>query len=119
MQEYLLLIRTKGDYCESMLPEQYQKHLQNVGDYIQKLTRDGKFQGAQPLQMTGTMLKGAKGSFKDGPFIESKEVIIGYYLIQAENLEEAKDIAKANPVFDETEAEIEIRLIKHEEGINS
>jgi hypothetical protein len=112
MQEYLLLIRTQGDYCESMLPEQYQKHLQNVGDYIQKLTLEGRFRSAQPLQIAGTMLKGGKGSFKDGPFIESKEVIIGYFLVLAENLDEAREIAKANPVFNETEASIEIRLIK-------
>lgn len=118
MQEYLFLIRTNGDYCDSMPAEQYKKHLQDVGNYVQKLIREGRFKGAQPLHMDGTMLQGSKGTFKDGPFIESKEVIIGYFLILADNLEEAKEIAKANPVFKETDARIEIRLVKHEEGIN-
>jgi hypothetical protein len=118
MQEYLFLIRTEGDYCAAMPPEQYQQHLKKVGNYIQKLMEEGKLKSAQPLQLDGTILRGNKGVFKDGPFIESKEVIIGYYLILAKDLNEAKEIAKANPVFEEIEARIEIRLIKHEKGIN-
>ncbi|MDP4263371.1 MAG: YciI family protein [Bacteroidota bacterium] len=118
MNEYLLLIRTEGDYCAEMPAEQYKAHLQKVGNYIQKLTSEGRFRGAQPLHLDGMMLQGNKGVFKDGPFIESKEVIIGYFLILAKDLQEAREIAKANPVFEETNARIEIRLIKHEEGIN-
>ena len=56
--------------------------------------------------------------FKDGPFIETKEVIVGYYHILAKDLNEAKELAKANPIFEDTEAWMEIRPIKHEEGIN-
>ena len=118
MKEYLLLIRTEGDYCASMPAEEYQNHLKEVGNYIAKLTQQGKLKSAQPLQMDGMMLQGGKGVFKDGPYIESKEVIIGYYLILASDINEARTIAKANPVFEETNARIEIREIKHETGIN-
>lgn len=118
MNEYLLLIRTEGDYCAEMPAGRYQEHLKKVGNYIQRLIQDGKFRGAQPLHLDGMMLQGNKGVFKDGPFIESKEVIIGYFLILARDLQEAREIAAANPVFEETNARIEIRLIKHEEGIN-
>src|SRR5882724_6533961 len=110
MNKYLLLIRTGGDYCEAMPVEQYQEHLKEVSNYIAKLTQQGKLKSAQPLQMEGMMLQGNKGVFKDGPFIETKEVIIGYYLILANDLNEIKEIAKANPVFKETDAQIEIRL---------
>jgi len=118
MQEYLLLIRTEGDYCEKMSSDQHQNHLRRVSDYIGNLVKEGKFKDAQPLAMQGTMLHGSKGVFKDGPFIESKEVIIGYFLVLAKDLDEAKAIAQAHPMFDETDARVEIRLIKHEEGIN-
>lgn len=33
----------------------------------------------------------------DGPFIESKETIGGYWFIRAESLEEAVEIARGNP----------------------
>ena len=118
MQEFLLFIRTEGDYCAAMPPEQYQQHIQKVGKYIERLTKEGKLIGAQPLQLNGLTLHGNKGVVKDGPFVESKEVIIGYYHILARDLDEANQIARANPVFEDTEASIDIRPIKQEEGIN-
>ena len=118
MKEFMLLIRTEGDYCADMPPEQYQKHIRKIGEYIGKLMKEGRLKGAQPLDMEGTLLHCNDGVFKDGPFVESKELIIGYFHILAKDLNEAREIAKANPVFEETEARIEIRAIKHEEGIN-
>ena len=118
MQEFLLLIWSEEDYCEKMTAEQHQAHLQKVGRYIERLTKEGKFISAQPLQMSGSMMRRVKGVFKDGPFNETKEVILGYFNILAQDLGEAKEIAKANPIFEDTDAWMEIRLIKHEEGVN-
>jgi len=117
MKEFMLLIRTEGDYCAEMLPENYQEHIRKVGNYIAKLVQEGRLKGAQPLEMEGTMIHGNKGVFKDGPFIESKEMIVGYFHILAKDLSEAIEIAKANPIFQDTEARIEVRAIKHEPGI--
>src|SRR5579872_5939060 len=119
MKEFMLLIRTEGDYCAGMAPEVYQHHIRKVGEYIDKLTKEGKLKGAQPLSMEGSILQGRKGVFKDGPFIESKELIVGYFHILAKDMEEAKELARANPIFEDTDsARIEIRMIKHEDGIN-
>src|SRR5215831_14013638 len=104
MQEFLLLIRTEGDYCAEMLPDQYQQHLNKVSDYIRNLKQQGRLIGAQPLSMNGEILQGKKGIFKDGPFIEAKEIIVGYYHILANDLADAKEIAKANPIFQDTNA---------------
>lgn len=118
MQEYMLFIKTNGDHLSTMSPEQQQAHVQKIGGYIGGLMESGTLKGAQPLEMGGVILHGSKGVFKDGPFNESKEVITGYFHIVAENLEEAVNIAKANPVFDEEDAVMEIRPIKKMDGIN-
>ena len=118
MKEFLLLIRTEGDYCAEMTTEQYQQHIDKVGNYIRNLNQQGKLIGAQPLSMNGEIVQGKKGIFKDGPFIETKEIIVGYFHIRAKDLSEAKEIAKANPIFKDTDARIEVREIKHEEEIN-
>lgn len=118
MKEFLLLVRTEGDYCAEMSDDQYQVHINKVDNYILNLKDQGKLIGAQPLSMNGEMIKGKKGAFKDGPFVETKEIIIGYYHILAQDLDEAKEIAKANPVFEDTAARIEVREIKKENGIN-
>jgi len=119
MKEFMLLIRTQGDHLNKLSPEQQQQHLQKVMGYIGGLMKDGKLKGAQPLEMEGTIISGAKGALKDGPFNETKEVIAGYFLIQAKDLNEAIAIAKNNPVFEDgTNARIEVRPIKVMEGIN-
>jgi hypothetical protein len=117
MKEFLLLIRAEGDYCEAMPPELYKAHIKKVGNCIDNLLKAGKLKGAQPLGMDGMMLSNDKKVFKDGPFIESKEVIVGYFHILAKDLSEAREIAMANPVFEDTDARIEIRAVKNEEGV--
>ena len=69
--------------------------------------------------MDGVIVSSGAGILKDGPFNETKEVIAGYFLVKANNLEEAIQIAKENPVFEDgTSARIEVRPIKVMEGIN-
>ncbi|MGD0209522.1 MAG: YciI family protein [Desulfomonilia bacterium] len=54
--------------------------------------------------------------WKEGPFNETKEVIVGYYHILAEDLGDAIAIAKGNPEFEYgTTARIEVRPIKMKE----
>lgn len=114
----MIFIKTKGDHLEGLSPEQQQAHVQKIGQYIGGLMESGKLKGAQPLAMNGAIIHGNRGTFKDGPFNESKEVIVGYFHIVAESLEEATEIAKANPMFDDAEGTIEVRPIKQMDGIN-
>jgi hypothetical protein len=119
MKEFMLIIRTQGDHLQALPAERQQQHLEKVMNYIGGLMKSEKLNGAQPLEMEGTIISGSHGKFKDGPFNETKEVIAGYFLIKANNMEEAVEIARANPVFEDgTNARIEIRPIKIMAGIN-
>lgn len=118
MKEFLFLIRTDGDHLEKLSPDNQQKHIQKVGAYIGNLMKEGRLKDAQPLEMEGTIITLKSGKLKDGPFNETKEVIAGYFLIQAQDLSEAIEMAKRNPVFEDESARIEIRPIKKMQGIN-
>ena len=118
MKEFLFLIRTEQDHLEKLSADKQQEHVQRVGVYIGELLKEGKLKGAQPLEMEGTIIATKNGKLKDGPFNESKEVIAGYFLIEANDLNEAMEIAKANPVFEDETARIEVRPIKKMAGIN-
>jgi hypothetical protein len=118
MPEFMLFIKTKGDHLQGMSPEQQQAHVKKIGDYIGSLMQQGKLKGAQPLDLSGAIIHGNRGAFKDGPFNESKEVIVGYFHVVAKNLEEAIAIAKANPMFEDSEGTVEVRPIKQMDGIN-
>ena len=113
MKEFMLLIRNDGDGKSALSPEQQQQFLNDCMVYIQNLIRDGKLKGAQPLVREGKMVSGRPGAFKDGPYNESKEIIVGYYHIIAKDMEEAIAIAQRNPEFAYIKgAKIEVRPIK-------
>lgn len=118
MKEFMLLIRTEGDHLAGMSAEQQQLHVQKIGNYIGDLMKNGKLKGAQPLDTDGKLIHGKKGVFRDGPYNESKEVIVGYFHILANDLNEAIEIAKANPMFQDAEGTVEVRPIKQMDGIN-
>src|SRR5438094_802915 len=109
MKQFLLLIRTEGDHLEKLSPQDQKAHIDRVGGYIGKLMQEGKLQSAQPLEMEGTIISSPKGKLKDGPFNETKEVIAGYFLLEAKDLQEAIAIARANPVLEDAQARIEVR----------
>jgi hypothetical protein len=118
MQEFMLFIRSEGNPITEFSPEQQQEHVLKVGGFIRQMVSEGKMKAAQPLEMDGTMLSYKNGSFVDGPFNETKEVISGYYHIMAKGLKGAIEIAKSDPRFEDGDWRIEIRPIMKVDGIN-
>lgn len=119
MQEFMLFIRTEGDPWAKMSPQEMQNHVQKGMNYIGGLMKSGKLKSAQPLAMEGKTISGEKGSLKDGPYNETKEVIAGYFHLIVKDFEEAMEIAKANPIFEDgLGAKIEVRPMKVVGGIN-
>jgi len=64
---------------------------------VEKLVAAGKFLGGAPLHptSTATTVRATNGKrvVTDGPFAETREQLGGYGLIEAENLDEAIEIA--------------------------
>ncbi|HEY8734426.1 MAG TPA: YciI family protein [Puia sp.] len=113
MKEFMLLIRNEGDGKADLSPEDQQRFLKDCMEYIEQLKENGNLKGAQPLLREGRMVAGSLGSFKDGPYNETKEIIVGYYHIIAKDLDEAIAIAKGNPEFAYNKgAKIEVRPVK-------
>jgi hypothetical protein len=75
-----------------------------VGKWWEELSRKGVIKGGERLDLsrTATTVKRVNGAMKvfDGPFIESKEQVGGYALIQVPDLDEAIRIAKSWPMGD-------------------
>jgi len=120
MKEFMLLIRNKADSKNEFLPVQELQFLEACRVYIEKLQKNGNLKSAQPLIRQGKMISGSNDSWHEAPYTDSDEVIVGYYHILANDLDEAIAIAKGNPEFEYTAtARIEVRPIKMKEESTS
>jgi len=70
----------------------------------QKLAREGRLGPAlrlMPTTAATTLVKGDEPLIIDGPFVETKEQLLGFYVIDCETLdaavEIARELARANP----------------------
>jgi hypothetical protein len=63
-----------------------------------------------PLERSGKLVKGKQKRVTDGPFLEAKDVVGGYTLIEARDLEHAVELSKGCPIF-ESDGEVEVRPI--------
>ena len=71
------------------------------GRWFEKYSKAGKIVGGEELQGPSTATtvsrKNGRVTVTDGPFIESKEVIGGYAVIDVKDLDEALEMAKEWP----------------------
>lgn len=118
MKEFMLLIKSEEEPKINLSPEELQQHIEKIGGFIKKLADEGRMKSAQPLEMKGRILSYKNGQIIDGPYNETKEIISGYYHLLAKDLDEAIEIAKSDPRFEEGIWRIEVRPIKTVEGIN-
>ncbi|TYP91789.1 hypothetical protein BC792_11836 [Sphingobacterium allocomposti] len=114
MKEFLMLIREGADYgtlSQEELNADIEKHIA----WVEQLVQRGHFKDGNPLSAEGVSIRGEQVS--DGPFIESKECISGYYFLLASSIEEAIALAKGCPDLDRG-ASLEIREIAVVEGFH-
>jgi hypothetical protein len=79
--------------------------------WFERLKREGKCLGGNPLEEEGKVVSGKQGrTIADGPFAESKEAIGGYFYLQVADENEAIEIAKQCPGL-EYGAVVEVRPV--------
>jgi hypothetical protein len=96
--EYLFVIWDGGDGAE---PPESEAMMAEMGQYAFDLLGQGKLKGGAPLKPNtqSTTVRRRRGTVStvDGPYIETKEVISGYFVVEADSMEEAVEMAKRCP----------------------
>jgi len=86
-----------------------------------ELQANGNYLAASPLHLTSTAtsvrLRDNKRLVTDGPFAETREQLGGYFMINAENLDEAISIAARIPAA--TWGTVEVRPVMEIPGLPS
>ena len=82
-------------------PEQMQAHMGKWMAWIDKLRKADKYVAGEPLLPGGKLVTGTNGkSVTDGPYTEGKELVGGFFIVNAKDMDEAVAITKDFPDYE-------------------
>jgi hypothetical protein len=96
MEKFMLIFH--GGIKQDASPEDLQSNMGQWMAWVEKLNQDGKYVSGEPL-LPGGKLVSDKTTVTDGPYTEGKEVVGGYFIIHAANMEEAVAECQNYPDF--------------------
>ncbi|HYW23509.1 MAG TPA: YciI family protein [Terriglobales bacterium] len=113
--KYMLMFTSDGDGMDSGPPEAVQAMYAKVGEWWSTHSASGALLDGHQLQpaSTATTVDPRTGVVTDGPFLESKESIGGYGIVEAPDLDTVIAMARTWPAS----AHVEIRPIVEQPGM--
>jgi hypothetical protein len=113
MPHYLLMFVGSDEQMAAMPKDKVDQAYAEIGRWWEDLTRKGVLKGGEQLAppKTATTVRRVNGrmTVSDGPFMESKEHVGGYAMIEAPDLDAAIALAKSWPAGD-----VEVRpIVEH------
>jgi len=107
MKEFALIFRLNKESDAKPSPEQIQERMNWLGSIAAQNKLADKGNTLSPVSAKTVK---ANNVVTDGPYAEIKEFISGYLIVKTETIEEAVELAKANPIF-KLGGSIEVREI--------
>lgn len=110
MASFMLIFR--GGDASGGSPEQMQQHMQQWMTWFDGLSKSGVFKGVgAPLAPGGRLVRGKRKVVSDGPFAEAKDLVGGYAIVEASDLDAATEIARGCPTY-EKDGAVEVRAVR-------
>jgi len=111
---FMIIVKASADSEAGVMPSE--ELLTAMGNYNEQLVKAGIMLAGEGLHPSSkgarVRFSGDKRSVIDGPFVETKELIAGFWLWQVKSKEEAIEWVKRCPnPMPGTEADIEIRQV--------
>ena len=94
--EYLLLFRG-NNWTDDFSPEE--NKISKLTSWFEGLKNSGIFKSGHPLEHNDRIVA-VRNAVTDDPFAESKETVAGFFIIQADSVEQAVEITKSCPTLD-------------------
>jgi len=99
--QFLLLVYTDATLLDALPEGQYDTMMKGCLEHADELQREGKLLSFQQLEDAKTArsvrIRNGQARVSDGPFAETKELLGGFNLIEADDIDEAVRIASALP----------------------
>ncbi|MFN8621176.1 MAG: YciI family protein [Chloroflexota bacterium] len=98
MAKYAILIYEDLNLYSTMSPEGWAALVDAHNAFVQQVfALGGSLAGGEALAATSTATTIKGGTVTDGPFLETKEALGGFYVVEARDLDHAIEIAKWCP----------------------
>ncbi len=97
MKKYLLLLHDDIERMQNISPKEMQELVNAHMIWANKLAESGHLISGEGLEEKSVRITGKDSVVKDGTFLESKEIIGGFYYLQAKNINEVTELAKECP----------------------
>ena len=110
MKEFMYLFRGGDARRVQQSPEEMQEHMQKWGIWMENLGKSGHFVSGLPLNGDGKVVEKEGAIITDGPYTEGKEIVGGYLIVKARDLDHATELSRECPIF-EHEGIVEVREI--------
>ncbi|HEY6504885.1 MAG TPA: YciI family protein [Chitinophagaceae bacterium] len=98
MEKFMFIFH--GGMPPDQSPEEMQANMGKWMAWIDKLSKDGKYVAGEPLLPGGKLIAGKKKTVTDGPYTEGKELVGGFFIVNAENMNEAVKLCDDYPDYD-------------------
>lgn len=109
MSEFTYLYRGRNTNSS---PEQMQKALEKWTAWFKDLGAKGHLKDiGHPLEGSGSVVKGQQKTVTDGPFAEAKDVVGGFSIVTARDIQQAVELSKGCPIL-ESGGSVEVRPIQ-------
>jgi hypothetical protein len=109
MAKFMYLFRSNPEVYRSISPEQMQQTVKKWMEWKDGLQKNGHVnQLGERLDVTGKVVRGKTKTVTDGPYVEVKDSVQGYMLLEAKDLDVALELAKGCPVL-ERDGTVEVR----------
>jgi hypothetical protein len=110
MKYVMLILDTEA--AGKLTPEEYQAWSSEVMAWYEKNATTGILaDGGAQLQKPDTAKTVRASGVTDGPFMESKEVLGGYSVLETDTIDEAVEVAKGWPGVERGLVTIEVRPV--------
>ncbi|AWI24635.1 YciI family protein [Flavobacterium pallidum] len=111
MKNFLFIFRADHNKAPQLSPEEMQANTKRWMDWIGSIAAQNKLvDRGNRLEDSGKIVKSST-LVTDGPYSEIKETIGGYTMIQADDYDEATELAKGCPIFD-VGGHVEVREVR-------
>jgi len=101
MPKYMFLMHQRVGANDELSPDEMQEIVAKHLEWARRLKESGAYVANDLLAKDGRSLRHTEKQLQvsDGPYIESKEIIVGYYLVEASDYEHAVELAGECPAI--------------------